>query len=180
MSIDPDEILGSVWDDLIQAAEDRRHAYRRLVLATSSKSGIRQRIVILRKVIRHQGLVCYTDSRSQKMKDIETDDGVHALLYDDTQKIQLSCTGSVEPYEDPSVQLSSQESAWYKDYTTKLSPGTPIELHQEVEYDKSQVHFSSFIIQLTTIEYLRLSRDGHVRLLFSKSGDDWTAQRLVP
>lgn len=180
MKLDLDEIYESIWRELTRATEDRRHEYRRLVLATTSEEGIRQRIVILRKVIKGNSLIFYTDTRSQKVGDIKLDNKVHALVYSDEHKIQLSCKGYVEEYDDSSIQTSSWESRVLRDYTTKLPPGTHIDQDHEVDYDDEKVHFMTYQIHLTSIEYLKLSRDGHVRLLLTKNEDSWTKQRLVP
>ncbi len=178
--IDADKTFESIWRELSRSTIDRRHEFRRLVLATSSNGDIRQRIVILRKVIKDVGFVFYTDTRSQKVKDIDIDNHVSVLAYSHKLKMQLSCSGWVEKYEDASMNPSAWDLRSLKDYTTILAPGAYIELNEDVQYDHDRVHFTSYKINLNVIEYLQLSHESHVRLQFKKKDDVWYTQRLVP
>jgi hypothetical protein len=72
------------------------------------------------------------------------------------------------------------QAASRKDYTTSLAPGTPIENLDEVGYLAAENYFCPLRLVSYKIEYLRLQRPNHVRILFSKTVSDWTGEFLVP
>ena len=72
------------------------------------------------------------------------------------------------------------QQASRKDYTTNLAPGTAIKNPDNVVYKSEDNHFCAVKIKPTKIEYLRLKRPNHLRILFSKRDADWSSEFLVP
>jgi hypothetical protein len=72
------------------------------------------------------------------------------------------------------------QQASRKDYTTQIAPGTPIKNPDEVEYNSKENYFCPVKLVPSSIEYLRLKRPNHLRVLFSKSDGDWLGDFLVP
>lgn len=175
----PDQILEDVWTRLLRATVDKRHDFRRVVLATYDGNSVKQRIVLLRHVIKGKGVVVYTDARSQKVEDLKIQPEASLLFYSSKQRIQLSCKASVADYKD-TIDISSWDHRRLKDYTTSLTPGSPISLEDDVTYDTSSVHFKALYFRINSIDYLNLREEGHLRILFEEDGLGWSYQRLVP
>ncbi len=72
-----------------------------------------------------------------------------------------------------------QESS-RKDYTTNRTPGTPIKNPDDVAYKSKENYFCPVKLIPNTIEYLRLKRPNHLRVLFSRMDTDWSGEFLVP
>ena len=68
----PQEIRHQIWKELVRATQDRHHAWRTPVLATSSDNGlVNARTVVLREVdVVQSNLIIYTDERSSKVSEI--------------------------------------------------------------------------------------------------------------
>ena len=67
-----------------------------------------------------------------------------------------------------------------KDYTTSTAPGSLISNPDTVEYLEDKNYFTIIEVTLSKIEYLKLKRPNHLRILFSKEENDWDGQFLVP
>ncbi|PQJ81749.1 pyridoxamine 5'-phosphate oxidase family protein [Polaribacter glomeratus] len=169
--------------ELVNGHSKKRHPFRYFVLATSENGKPRQRTVVLRKTLLDSSLVIYTDKRTQKIKDIQNNAEFSALFYDSKKLLQLRIEGKAELITDKeqiatywhTVQASSR-----KDYTTNLAPGTPIINPDEVNYKPEENYFCPVKLIPNTIEYLRLQRPNHTRILFSKINTDWSGEFLVP
>ena len=175
----PDQILEDVWTSLLRATVDKRHDFRRVVLATYDSASIKQRIVLLRKVIKGKGVVVYTDARSQKVEDLNIHPEVSLLFYHTKQKIQLSCRATAEDFKE-TVDISSWDERSLKDYTTSLTPGSPLGPDVDLTYDLSNAHFKALYFRINSFDYLQLREEGHLRMLFETDGHSWSSQRLVP
>ena len=72
-----------------------------------------------------------------------------------------------------------QESS-KKDYTTNRAPGTSIKNPDDVGYEPKENYFCPVKLIPNTIEYLRLKRPNHLRVLFSRNDIGWSGDFLVP
>jgi pyridoxamine 5'-phosphate oxidase len=152
-------------------------------LATNENGKPRQRTVVLRKTLLDLSLVIFTDKRTQKIKDIQNNSEFSALFYDSKKLLQIRVEGKAELITDKE-QIATywhtvqQESK--KDYTTSIAPGTPIKNPEEVSYELNENYFCPVKLVPNTIEYLRLNRPNHLRVLFSRIDADWSGEFLVP
>lgn len=177
------ELLEETKRELVNGHAKKRHPFRYFTLATTKNSKPSQRTVVLRKTLSDLGLVFYTDSRTEKLKDIHDNAACSALFYNPKKLLQIRVSGKAELITDKeqiatywhTVQESSK-----RDYTTKRPPGTPIKNPDEVDYLSEDHFFCPVKLVPDTIEYLRLKRPNHLRLLFSRSNDDWSGEFLVP
>lgn len=177
------QYLEEALRELVNGHAKKRHPFRYFVLATNENGKPTQRTVVLRKTLADQSLVIYTDKRTQKIKEIQKNPVFSALFYDTKRLLQIRVEGKAELITD-TAQIASYwhtvQAASRKDYTTKLAPGTPIENLEEVEYTSTGNYFCPVKLVPQTIEYLRLQRPNHVRVLFSKIENDWSGEFLVP
>jgi pyridoxine/pyridoxamine 5'-phosphate oxidase len=169
--------------ELVNGHVKKRHPFRYFVLATIENGRPTQRTVVLRKTLPDQSLVLYTDKRTQKIKDLQKNSDFSALFYDAKKLLQIRIEGKAELITD-TAQIASYwhtvQAASRKDYTTALAPGTPIENPDEVGHLLTENYFCPVKLVPQTIEYLRLQRPNHVRILFSKKENDWSGEFLVP
>jgi pyridoxamine 5'-phosphate oxidase len=127
-------------------------------------------------------VIC-TDKRTQKIKDIQNNSEFSALFYDSKKLLQIRIEGKAELITDKeqiatywhTVQQSST-----KDYTTSIAPGIPITNPEDVSYNINENYFCPIRLIPKTIEYLRLNRPNHLRVLFTRMDSDWSGEFLVP
>ncbi|TXD50751.1 MULTISPECIES: pyridoxamine 5'-phosphate oxidase family protein [unclassified Polaribacter] len=177
------QILEEAKQELVNGHSKKRHAFRYFVLATNENGKPRQRTVVLRKTLADLSLVIYTDKRTQKVKDIQDNAEFSALFYDSKKLLQIRVEGKAELITDKeqiatywhTVQAESR-----KDYTTSIAPGTPIKNPDEVGYKAEENYFCPVKLIPNTIEYLRLKRPNHIRVLFTRMDTDWSGEFLVP
>ena len=67
-----------------------------------------------------------------------------------------------------------------KDYTTTNATGATIDNPETISYLNNNHHFCRVIITGESIEYLKLQRSNHIRALFTKQGNSWNGEFLVP
>ena len=169
--------------ELVNGHSKKRHPFRYFVLATNENGKPRQRTVVLRKTLLDSSLVIYTDKRTQKIKDIQNNSEFSALFYDSKKLLQIRIEGKAELITDKqqiatywqTVQESSK-----KDYTTNRAPGTSIKNPDDVGYEPKENYFCPVKLIPNTIEYLRLKRPNHLRVLFSRNDIGWSGDFLVP
>lgn len=177
------KFLDEAKRELINGHSKKRHPFRYFALATNENNKPRQRMVVLRKTLSDLSLVIYTDKRTQKIKDIQNNSEFSALFYDPKKLLQIRVKGKAELLTDieqiatywHTIQQSSR-----KDYTTNIVPGTPIKNPDAVEYNLNENYFCPVKLIPSKIEYLRLKRPNHLRILFSKTDKDWSSEFLVP
>jgi pyridoxine/pyridoxamine 5'-phosphate oxidase len=139
--------------------------------------------VVLRKTLTDLSLVFYTDKRTQKVEDLEHNAACSALFYNHKKLLQIRVTGKAEfitNKDEIATYWHTVQEASKKDYTTKVAPGTFTKNPDEVAYSSEENHFCPVKIIPTSIEYLRLKRPNHIRVLFSKTDEEWTGEFLVP
>jgi pyridoxine/pyridoxamine 5'-phosphate oxidase len=178
-----DQLLEEAKRELVNGHSKKRHPFRYFVLATNENGKPRQRTVVLRKTLLDSSLIIYTDKRTQKVKDIEDNAEFSALFYDAKKQLQIRVEGKAELITD-TEQIAKYwhtvQAVSRKDYTTNRSPGTPIINPDEVAYKAEENYFCPVKLIPNTIEYLRLQRPNHVRILFSRIDIDWSGEFLVP
>jgi pyridoxine/pyridoxamine 5'-phosphate oxidase len=177
------QFLEEAKRELVNGHSKKRHPFRYFVLATNENGKPKQRTVVLRKTLLDLSLVFYTDSRTQKITDIQNNPEFSALFYDSKKLLQIRIEGKAELITDKD-QIATywhtiQESS-KKDYTTNIGPGTPIKNPDAVDYNAKENYFCPVKLIPNKIEYLRLKRPNHLRILFSRIDTDWSGEFLVP
>tara|TARA_B100000809_G_C15120620_1_gene524131 strand:+ start:806 stop:1348 length:543 start_codon:yes stop_codon:yes gene_type:complete len=177
------QFLEEAKRELVNGHSKKRHPFRYFVLATHENGKPRQRTVVLRKTLLDLSLVFYTDNRTQKIKDIQNNSECSALFYHSKKLLQIRIEGKAELITDKQ-QIATywhtiQESS-KKDYTTNIAPGTQITNPDDIDYKSKENNFCPVKLIPHTIEYLRLKRPNHLRILFSRTDADWSSEFLVP
>ncbi|WP_299437627.1 pyridoxamine 5'-phosphate oxidase family protein [uncultured Aquimarina sp.] len=179
-----DIIFSSITIDLKTAVETKTHPFRYFTLATSDFNSIpRLRTVVLRDVDDDLNMIVYTDERSKKIANIQANNRVSLLFYDQERLLQITIKAKAEIITDHETiqQIWKQiPEKFRKDYSTELSPGIEIKNPDKVDYLEGKHFFSAIKIIPMRIEYLRLKRPNHVRVIFKKENRNWKGTYIVP
>ena len=187
MQEDHKTILEDIWGELVRGKVDRKHAFRYVILTTvGTDNWPNARTVVLRDVnMQKSCLIIFTDKRSPKVEEIQANNKVSLLFYNDKRKMQLRISATATLNSENLVakkyfELIKQTDL--KDYRTKAAPGKILQKNQPEYLDKEMAlnHFTVVQLSISRIDFLQLSKDGHQRILFTKSNDEWQSTNLVP
>ena len=121
----------------------------------------------------------YTDSRSQKLQELEQDKRAQLLFYDPKRMLQIVVSVVLlENINENKIYDDIPEHS-KKDYSSIIIPGSKINSPDKLQFNFSKGFFSKLIFKAETIEYLRLKRPNHLRAFF-KIEDNWKGTFLVP
>lgn len=171
-------------DELKKGTSKKGHPFRYCTLGTVGLgTTARLRTIVVRRVSDDLKLVFYTDKRSKKIGHIKENNTVSLLFYHSKKLLQLRIEGKakiVSDAEDLQKYWSGVQPASRKDYTTTLAPGSPVSDPDAIEYLEEKNHFAIVEIEPFKIEYLKLKRSNHLRILFSKEDGEWGREFLIP
>ena len=164
-----------------QVKDSKKHAFRFFTLATIASDGRPNvRTVVLRNFNpKDISFTIYTDSRSQKLQELEQDKRAQLLFYDPKRMLQIVVSVVLlENINENKIYDDIPEHS-KKDYSSIIIPGSKINSPDKLQFNFSKGFFSKLIFKAETIEYLRLKRPNHLRVFF-KIEDNWKGTFLVP
>ncbi len=181
----PDKIFEKIKQELKKGAFKKGHYFKYFTLATLGVDKFaRLRLVALRNVSDDLKLTFFTDKRSRKVLHIKEDNRVSLLFYHRKKLIQLRIEGIARINNDQfQIQKSWEQvgTEARKDYITKEVPGSTIGGDPDsLEYLVEGDYFSIVEIDPFRIEYLKLKKNGHTKIKYSKDESGWTSEYLVP
>lgn len=167
-----------------------------MVLSTVSKEGMPSSRVVLLKEIDDDGLVFYTNYRSQKGREIEDNPNVSVVFLWKKMERQIRVSGKVEkvsrertnsyynsrPKESRIGAYVSEQSAIIKDRDILDSRKTKFDTKfANLEQFNAPEYWGGYKILVKQIEFWqgRPSRL-HDRFRFTKLGENWQIDRLAP
>ena len=175
------ELPQHLWRELDKALQQRGHAWRTPVLATTDAEGWAQaRTVVLRAVDPERAqLRLYTDSRSPKVGELVTQPRATLVFWSSELQWQLRVQGRCEVR----TQGVEVEEAWDRvrhtasagDYLTATAPGSAHSDPTARPADGGH-HLAVVIVQVVSMDWLALSRAGHQRARWQEGRLAW----LVP
>lgn len=185
----PEEIRQQIWKELGRATQDRHHAWRTPVLATSDQDGwVNARTVVLRKVSangneRSGTLEIYTDSRSPKVPELANRPDACFVFWSTRLGWQLRVRAEVSiqtdgPYVE-SLWQSVRQTRAAGDYLGILPPGVALSSEQNLadaasaSDDTVGGYFAVLTAQVTEIDWLELAREKHRRAKMVGDGWEW-------
>lgn len=190
-------LFDAAWLLLRRGQADGKHAYATPVFATVAPDGTpRSRTLVLRRADRAAGeLWCYTDRRSQKAADLEHQPTASWTFWDKRHRLQTVARGPVRwlPEDEARARFRALPKHSRKSYATRSAPGTALQNYSDglppdwasrelAATDYAEEFFGVSVTTITTMDVLRLSRDGHERLRASRpaAGEDFTLSWIVP
>jgi 3-hydroxyisobutyrate dehydrogenase len=197
MELDLDNIISELWKYLEEGAANSRDEFHLGVFGTANHATPNLRTVVLRRVMRKQHLILFhTDSRSAKVEEIKLNPIVFWLFYSKEKKMQLRIKGKAELHFDDELQQEQWESSRLisrKCYLTDSAPGSAVDRpftglpeHLNVSTptpEESEAGKKNFIVvstEISSIEMLYLKATGHIRVKFTRSGDEYSGEWLIP
>ena len=181
-----DEIPRIIFSELGKGASKKKHPFKNVVLTTVNEKIPMSRWVVFRKLTPEQNLLIYTDSRTEKIKDLRKNSNCGLLFYNNKQGLQIyfSTVSTIhqnneltKKYWQGIVGTSSQN------YTTIHQPGLPINNisdGQKIDKNLNDKYFSIIELCPISMSILQLSRDGHIRASFNKINNEWKGTYVVP
>ena len=177
-------LLQEISTELRLGVTKKGHPFRYFSLATIGlDNDIGLRTVVLRKVSTDLNCTFYSDSRSQKIKELNNNTAISALFLHPKKLWQITLKGKIRIETNPEVLKTYWNGIPIKsrkDYTTKLVPGTPVSDVNNLEYLEDSNYFSILHIIPDQIELLKLQRPSHVRIRFLKIQGGWSDTHLIP
>jgi len=192
-----DGILNQVWVMLQRGVSRSNDPFHWPVLGTTGETGCSLRTVILRQLLMPERiLICYTDARSEKVKEIKGFPQTSWLFYHPKRKIQLRITGPAtlhgqDQYADE-VWLATP-TTHRLNYSSEESPGTSIDrpssglpeylsekIRTIVNSENVRENFMVVSCRIDTLDWLRLSPLGNRRARFDWDETGVKSTWLIP
>ncbi|WP_103070726.1 pyridoxamine 5'-phosphate oxidase family protein [Aquimarina sediminis] len=170
-------IFSSIINDFKNAIDISSHPFRHFTLATSDIDGNpRMRTVVLRKIDEMLNLTIYTDKRSKKITHISKDNSVSLLFSDTERSLQVSLLAKAEIITNDKILQSMWRQVpkkLKKEYTSQVLLEKETKNTASIDYLERKHSFSVITLSPYHIEYLRLKRPDHTRVLFKKENNSW-------
>lgn len=177
-------IQQGIWQQFIDAQNDRNHPFRLGAFATVGGNSANLRTIVIRKVIpENSALWFYTDYRSPKVQEIQTNPNIAWLFYDTIERTQVRLYGITELLRNTSInhyiwqQLPEHSKM---DYLTQNAPGTIKEDSKTDLLDREGAkNFCIVKTNIHRIDWLQLGRKEHSRASFELIDGVWEGKWLV-
>lgn len=185
------------WDRLEEGAAAAGSPFHTGVLGTTEEGAPRLRTVVLRSADRAAGvLICHTDVRSAKVRQLEGGGPVAWLFYDPERRVQLRVqgTGTVHRGDRLAAERWSATSVGSRRcYLVEPGPGTVLGQPGSTlppglrgrrplpgETAPGLRNFAVITARVELMDRLELTADGHRRARFRRRGDGWERHWIAP
>lgn len=192
-----DGVLDQIWKMLIRGVTHFKDPFHWPVLGTIGKNGPALRSVIFRQVIvSERMLVCHTDARADKVKEIRNAANVCWHFYHSKRKVQLRIAGSATLHTDDRFadeQWAAEKITRRLNYCTDVPPGTPVDrptsglpdfllnkLPTLLESERGRKNFMAIATRIDSIDWLLLSALGNKRARFAWDENGLSSIWLIP
>jgi pyridoxamine 5'-phosphate oxidase len=195
-SLTLDEVLSSVWQMLVSAANDRKSPIHTGILATAAEQIPQLRTVVLRRVIsQSRTLICHTDVRSQKFSEIEKNANVAWMFYDTLSRIQFRLSGFAVLHTGDAVadEHWSKTTLQSRRIYLSLAPALPLneassglpeavrgQNPSELQSELGRENFAVIATTVEKIDWLWLNATGHLRAQFHWQDNHLSAKWVAP
>ena len=174
----PSDIRHRIWMELGRATQDRHHAWRTPVLATTAEDGLPDaRTVVLREVDSNSArLRFYTDGRSAKVSQLSDRSDAMLVFWSKRLNWQLRVRVSVAahaagPLVD-AVWARVSQSAAAGDYLSPSAPGSALSAATPTAAQQKH-HLVVLSAEVQDIDWLELARGGHRRARLLADTWEW-------
>jgi pyridoxamine 5'-phosphate oxidase len=195
MHISLTDIVKNSWKSLENASLQPGHPFRNMVISTQGDGNIGMATVVLRRVSAHDSLlIFYTDVRSNKVFNLQNNNSISILLYNDADKLQLILKGNTTLHTQDdvtAVHWAALTDQGKRSYMANAAPSSRIDNPADgLEYINDDTwndaliagyqNFAVIKVAVNLTEYLKLSQTGHRRASFNLIKNKWEGSWLVP
>lgn len=186
------DVPAFAWQALQEGVDSAVHPFHTPCVATISKFGPVQRTVVLRYVDAPQRLlVCHTDRRSSKAREIVESPRMSWHVYDRKKKLQIKLSGRAVLHTDDPLADACWERCASRSrtcYNTRVGPGqpvrepplAPVSIGSDAEEADARSHFAAIACRIDFMDWLYLSGAGHRRALIEFAGNTTKASWVTP
>lgn len=187
-----EEIPGCTFALLEDGVVSASSPFHTPVIATLGEYGPVQRTVVLRHVDASTRLVvCHTDRRTAKAREIVADPRMSWLVYDAQRKLQVKLHGVAAFHSDDALADACWERSAARSrscYNTGIGPGRPAPrpppapsaIGADREAATARSHFAAIACRVEFIDWLRLSGAGHRRAFIEYDGEHIRSSWVTP
>ena len=194
---DLDKTYDNIWSLLTIGKAKSKSEMHQGYIATVNKDYPSIRTVVLRHVNKETNSISFhTDIRSNKVNELKDNEMISMLFYDHGKKIQIKVSGIAEiNHKNDKAKKAWDNSRSFskKCYVVEKAPGTPSdeptsgylpehenELPDDDLLQNGYNNFTLVEIQIHSIEWLYLHRQGHRRALFTSTNGSLNKEWLTP
>ncbi|WP_114748083.1 pyridoxamine 5'-phosphate oxidase family protein [Pleomorphovibrio marinus] len=169
-----------------KAVIDPNHPFRFITLSTFGTEFPNSRYVVLRAINQDFKVYFYTDSRSQKIAEIQKNPAVSLHLYHPEKKVQAKILGKASVHtmdEITAYHWKKVKGEARKAYCSIHKPGTKIDSPEQAHQWSENLdarYFSILAINPRSVELLQLNGVEHLRAVFNKKNGGWEFSWLAP
>ena len=193
-----DELLNHIWEQVEQGAQAPAHPYHTPTFGTVGTNGPNLRTVVLRQVdTQERSLIFHSDSRAQKIKEIQNNSRVTWHFWTPDSNEQLRLMGKAFIHFDDELANEVWQSSHPKSlkiYVKLIAPDTEVDepqsgLPKEVESAKLSNHdeveagrkyFAVVRTRIDEIYFLHLHEEGHYRAHFKWAENGVSSSWIIP
>ena len=171
------DFIDSAIKHIQRGVVDRKSFFRHPVLASMDEQNIFQRIVVMRNFnFEKKSIIIFTDSKSQKVKQILNQPNCSLLFWEQRKKLQISIQSKSYVKTDNSLYWSNINDKQKKDYTVNPPPKSKIKSHNDYEF-ADQNRFTVINLLFKSMDVLQLSDQGHIRAThdFENNTQSWVS-----
>jgi hypothetical protein len=175
------------WELLAEGVQRAASPFHTPVLGTQSQDGPELRTVVLRAAEPAERLlVCHTDLRSPKLRQLSLDAGVCWLFYDPGAKLQLRIRAIATLHQGDAMareRWAASRERSRECYRNSFAPGTPVDTPESATALLQEDGFANFAVirtEVQSFEWLYLRAAGHRRARFEWRDGGWQGAWLAP
>jgi hypothetical protein len=190
-------VLNDCWEMLRRGAAHFNDPYHWPVLGTTANTSVSLRCVILREFLMPgRVLLCHSDARAEKIREIAGSSNVSWLFYHPQKKIQLRISGHATLHADDQFaneQWAAAKATSRLNYCAIQPPGTPVDgpssglpdlLRRKVpallDTEKCRRNFMVITCRIDSMDWLALRVLGNRRARFDWDETGLKAKWLIP
>lgn len=181
------DLPGLAWEMLADGVKRAAAPFHTPVLGTQSDDGPELRTVVLRAADPDRRLlVCHTDLRSPKLRQISLDSGVRWLFYDPGAKLQLRMRALASLHQGDELareRWAASRERSRECYRNPYAPGAAVDQPEAATQLLKEDGFANFAVIRTEVqafEWLYLRAAGHRRARFDWQNGNWQGRWLAP
>jgi pyridoxamine 5'-phosphate oxidase len=185
-------VYQELWRSLDSAIKSRS-PFTMMQLATIGMDGApRVRTVVVREVDEaHSTLSFVTDIRSPKIAEIRRDPRASLVGFDPQEGIQIRLEGQAVIIDQPVEKKSFWDmcpphtlALFQTPYAPGIEIASPREAVGTMEHrdgnERAFINFCVVTVELSRLEWLDLSPEGHQRCSFQRRADSWVGTWITP